>query len=67
MKFDAVLLISDRYKHSAVGIVINVSGAKFAFEGNQYVFAELTTQVALGMIAQNMADPTGWHIFRLGN
>jgi len=67
MKFDAVLLISDRYKHSAVGIVINVSGAKLAFEGKQYVFAELTTQVALGMIAQSMTDPTSWHIFRVGN
>ncbi|MBN1797315.1 MAG: hypothetical protein JW822_01980 [Spirochaetales bacterium] len=67
MKIDAVLLVSDRYKHSAVGIALEASGAKLKFNGKQYVFAELTTQVALGMIAQSMADPSGWYIFRLGN
>jgi hypothetical protein len=67
MKIDAVLLVSDRYKHSAVGIALEASGAKLDFKGKQYVFAELTTQVALGMIAQSMADPSGWYIFQLGN
>jgi hypothetical protein len=67
MKIDAVLLVSDRYNHSAVGIALKTSGAKLNFEGRQYIFAELTTKVALGMIAQSMADPSGWLIFRMVN
>jgi hypothetical protein len=67
MKIDAVLLVSDRYKHCAAGVALNTTGAKFSFEGKSYLFAELTIQVALGMIAKDMADPSGWLIIRLGN
>jgi hypothetical protein len=64
MKFDAVLFLSSRFKHCAVGIALNASGAKLMFEGKAYVFAELTATVALGMIAKEMADPSGWLIIR---
>ncbi len=64
MNFDAVILVSSRFKHSAVGIDLDAPGARLSFEGKAYVFAELTVAVALGMIAKDMADPAGWLIIR---
>lgn len=66
MKFDAVLLVSGRFKHSAVGIAVDAPGAVLTFRSKKYVFAELTATVALGMIAREMADPSAWLIIPLG-
>jgi hypothetical protein len=35
-------------------------GARFPFADKNWLVAELTAQVNLGMIAQNMADPNQW-------
>jgi hypothetical protein len=35
-------------------------GARFSFEGKQYVVAETTEEVGLGLIERTMAYPKGW-------
>ncbi len=57
---DAVLMVSVKYSHSMVGVDIPGIGARFAFDGKQYLVAELTAPVAIGMIDQQMANPAGW-------
>ncbi|MBN2444540.1 MAG: hypothetical protein JXJ04_24475 [Spirochaetales bacterium] len=69
MKADAVLFVSSKYSHSAVGIhydILNQQGAFMEFEGKKYLYAELTAKVDIGKIAADVADPSGWVIFRVG-
>jgi len=63
---DSVLLVSTQYQHSAVGVGVDGSGARVTVNGRGYVFAEVTDQVALGLVAQDMADPKGWTPVVLG-
>lgn len=60
MGFDAVLLVSSRYQHSAVGVGVAGPGARITASGRTYVFAEVTDRVALGLVARDQADPGGW-------
>lgn len=62
---DAILLVSERYGHSLVGVDVPGPGARFPFMGTSYVLAELTDRVDLGLIPQSMADPAGWRAVRL--
>lgn len=57
---DAVLMVSAEYGHSIVGVDVPGKGARFPFEGKQYLVAELTDDVALGLIDRQMADPEKW-------
>lgn len=57
---DAVLMVSVKYSHSMVGVDVPGIGARFPFDGKQYLVAELTAPVAIGMIDQQMANPAGW-------
>ncbi|MBN2533231.1 MAG: hypothetical protein JXB88_10085 [Spirochaetales bacterium] len=69
MGADSVLLVSARYSHSAVGVNFNIlkkPGATMEFEGKRYLYAELTAKVDIGMIAKDVADPSGWIPIRLG-
>ena len=63
--FDAILMASDRYAHALAAVDTQGAGARFAFEGRDWLVAELTSPVALGQIAANMADPAGWIGVRL--
>lgn len=66
---DSVLLVSAQYSHSAVGVhydILQKPGATIDFEGKKYLYAELTAKVDIGMIAQDVADPSGWITIRLG-
>jgi len=70
MGADAVLLVSTQYDHSAVGLDYNIlkkQGASIEFEGKNYLYAELTASVDIGMIAKDFSDPSGWIPIRLGN
>ncbi len=57
---DAVLMVSSEYAHALAGVDVPGAGAHFTFEGKEYLIAELTDKVALGMIAASMADPAKW-------
>lgn len=58
--FDAILMVSLEYAHAMVGVDLPGSGARFPFEGRQWLVAELTAPVALGQIEETMADIGGW-------
>ena len=58
--FDAILMVSVEYSHAMVGVDVPGQGARFPYEGREWLTAELTDQVDIGQIAQSMADPAGW-------
>jgi len=63
---DAVLLVSSRYAHSAAGVDLpGEDGARMRHLGKDYLFAEVTDQVGIGMVARDMADPSGWVVIDL--
>ena len=57
---DAILLVSSEYSHSVAGVDLEGKGARFILGGESYLVAETTEQIALGLIAKDMADPAGW-------
>ncbi len=57
---DAILMVSMEYGHSVAAVDIEGKGARFQFEGTEYLIAETTEKVDLGLIASDMADPAGW-------
>jgi len=57
---DSVLMVSDVYGHSLVGTDVTGNGARFSFGGKNYLVAETTAKVAIGMIDESMADPAKW-------
>jgi hypothetical protein len=59
------LLISPEYEHGMAALDLEVDGAKFPIGGKDFVVAELTDRVGIGMIASDMADPGKWMAFRL--
>lgn len=63
--FDAILMVSDEYAHALAAVDVQGPGARFPFEDQQWLVAELTEDVAIGQIAANMADPAGWIGVRL--
>ncbi len=58
--FDAILMTSIEYAHAMVAVDIPGEGARFPFEGRQWLVAELTEEVAIGQIARDMSDIGGW-------
>jgi len=60
LDFDAIAMVSDRYAHAVAAVDIPGPGARFEFEGRQWLIAELTDDVELGQIAADVADPAGW-------
>jgi hypothetical protein len=60
MDFDAILMVSNQYAHALAAVDVEGAGARYEYEGTQYLVAELTVDVELGMIHQEMADPAGW-------
>lgn len=62
---DAILLVSSKYKHSVVGVDTPGKGARYPFEGTQYLIAETSDQVSIGLIPQEMSAREGWLAIRL--
>ncbi|MFP4153018.1 MAG: hypothetical protein ACLFSV_09240 [Alkalispirochaeta sp.] len=58
--FDAILMASIEYAHAMVGVDVAGEGARFPFSGKEWLVAELTEEVAIGQIAQEMSDIGGW-------
>lgn len=65
MGYDAILLVSSEYGHALAGVDVAGEGARFEFEGTEYLLAEFTEEVDLGLIPQDMADPSKWIPVRL--
>lgn len=58
--FDAILMVSMEFAHALVGVDVPGEGARFPFEGRQWLVAELTAPVPIGRIAEDMSDIGGW-------
>lgn len=57
---DSVLMLSNEYQHAMLGIDVPGGGQRFPFNKKQYLVAETTAKVGLGMIAQEQADWSKW-------
>jgi hypothetical protein len=57
---DAILMVSSRYKHSVAAVDVSGEGARFPYEGKEYLIAETTEEVDLGLIEQSMSAIEGW-------
>lgn len=60
LNFDAILMVSNQYSHALAAVDIQGDGARYEYKGTRYLVAELTADVPLGAIQQDMADPAGW-------
>jgi hypothetical protein len=58
--FDAILMASVEYAHAMVAVDVPGEGARFPFQGRQWLVAELTDEVGIGRIEQSMSDIGGW-------
>lgn len=57
---DGILMVSSVYSHSIAAINVEGKGARFLFDGVQYLVAETTDDVSIGLIDRAMADPSNW-------
>ena len=57
---DSILMVSSRFSHALAGVDVPGTGARFPFLDKEYLIAETTDKVDLGLIAASMADPEGW-------
>ena len=60
MGFHGILMVSAPYSHAMAALDLPGGGARFPFADQKWLVAEMTTKVNLGMIAQDMADPSQW-------
>lgn len=66
LNIDSILMISPKHSHSLVGVDIAGDGARFPFMGTEWLVAELTTDVPIGSIAREQANPVDWLGFDMG-
>lgn len=57
---EGVLLVSSVHAHALAGLDVEGPGARFPFAGRDWLVAETTDDVALGLIDREMADPADW-------
>jgi len=57
---EGILLVSQEYAHAMAGVLVDRGGFTFPYGENNYVVAELTKKVDMGMIASGMTDPEKW-------
>ena len=57
---DSILMVSSEYSHSLTGVAVDGKGAHFNFNGVNYLIAETTANVSIGLIDSTMADPSKW-------
>ncbi|MCK4543845.1 MAG: hypothetical protein KAU17_16555, partial [Spirochaetales bacterium] len=56
----SVLMVSSVYEHSLAGVDVSGDGARFSFGGKEWLVAETTDDVEIGLIDRTMADPANW-------
>jgi hypothetical protein len=63
---DTILMVSREYSHAMAAIGVQGGGQRFSFDGRDWLVAETTAHVGLGMIAADQADWKKWLGVRLG-
>jgi hypothetical protein len=64
---DCVLMLSREYSHAMLAVDVPGGGQRFLFGGREYLVAETTAKVGLGMIDTEQADFTRWLGVDLGD
>jgi hypothetical protein len=64
---DCVLMISREYSHAMVGVGVPGGGRRFTFNGREYLVAETTAKVGIGLIDSGQADFSKWLGVDVGN
>ncbi len=57
---DSILMVSSEYSHSLAGVAVEGGGAHYYHDGSEYLIAETTDNVSIGLIDRDMADPSKW-------
>ena len=57
---DCVLMLSREYGHAMLAVDVPGGGKRFPYQGKDYLVAETTAKVGLGMIDAGQADFTKW-------
>ena len=57
---DGILMVSSEYSHSLAGVAVEGRGAHYYHDGSEYLIAETTDNVSIGLIDRAMADPSKW-------
>ena len=58
--YSSILLVSHTYGHAVAAVDMPGQGARYTYQGRDYLIAEMTENVNIGLIASDMADPSGW-------
>lgn len=61
-KYDVVLLSSDVYQHSIIGINLPYQGARYEFMNKSYIFWETTSFSPPGIIDNEISNTNNWYI-----
>jgi hypothetical protein len=64
---DCVLMISREYSHAMLGVDVPGGGQRFPFNNREYLVAETTAKVGIGLIDSTQADFSKWLGVDLGN
>ncbi len=64
---DCVLMISREYSHAMVGVDVPGGGQRFTCNGRDYLVAETTAKVGIGLIDAEQADFSKWLGVDVGN
>jgi len=60
--YDVVLLSSDIYQHSILGINLPYQGARYEFMDKSYIFWETTSFSPPGIIDNEISNTSNWYI-----
>jgi hypothetical protein len=64
---DCVLMLSREYSHAMLAVDVPGGGQRFPFQGKEYLVAETTARVGLGMIDSSQTDLSKWLGVELGD
>jgi len=56
----AAMMVSREYQHAMGLVLLEGAGARFTLGSRQWLVAETTASVSLGLIGQSVADPNRW-------
>jgi len=57
---DCLLMLSREYSHAMLAVDVPGGGQRFPFQGKEYLVAETTAKVGLGMIDSSQTDLSKW-------
>ena len=67
LDIDCVLMLSREYSHAMLAVDVPGGGQRFPFQGREYLVAETTAGVGLGMIDSSQTDFSKWLGVDLGD